>query len=356
MGKKGVKLILDTYGNFLGMEKGCIILKDKKGNTSRYPLFEAEITEVVLKGGNVVSTGVLSALGFWEVDVLIETRNGNPIAILKNLNDDSHVKTRICQYEATKNGKGAYIAKQIVISKTNSQNEVLKKYGLALLESNKVAEDVEGLDPGNPAFYRKLQGIEGKCAEQYFGRIFSLFPEELRPMKRKSFHAYDGVNNLFNLAYELLFAKCYVSLIKAHLETHLGFLHCNVFGRPSLVCDFTELYRYLVDDFLIEYSQDLKRKDFIAKTELFNEKKGKRIYLNDSKTKEMTKGVHGLFLKTVKIPRVRYGSIQEIESLIYEESLLLAKYLRNGQQDWTPRVVPLNKFPISLGKVPEQRP
>ena len=63
---KVVNLNIDTYGNYLGMEKGCIILRDRKGNAQRYPLFEAEIGEVVLKSGNMVSTGVLTALGFWE--------------------------------------------------------------------------------------------------------------------------------------------------------------------------------------------------------------------------------------------------------------------------------------------------
>jgi len=30
MGKKDdVKISLDTYGNYLGMEKGCIVLRDK---------------------------------------------------------------------------------------------------------------------------------------------------------------------------------------------------------------------------------------------------------------------------------------------------------------------------------------
>src|SRR3972149_1124448 len=114
---KTVKLVVDSFGSFLGMEKGCIILRDKKGNTKKYPMFETEIGEVILKSGNLVSTGVLSALGFWEVDVLVTTRNGYPIAMLKNLEDDSHVKTRICQYEALKNGKGIYLAKQFVMGK-----------------------------------------------------------------------------------------------------------------------------------------------------------------------------------------------------------------------------------------------
>jgi hypothetical protein len=34
---------------------------------------------------------------------------------------------------------------------------------------------------------------------------------------------------------------------------------------------------------------------------------------------------------------MRHGKIQAIETLITEEALLLAKYLRNEKHDWTPR-------------------
>ena len=105
---KIVDLVVHTYGNYLGIEKGCIILRDKNKKEEKYPLFEAEIGEVVLTSGNLVSTGALSALGFWGIDVLIATRNGRPVAMLKNLEDDSHVNTRVSQYEAIKNGKGSF--------------------------------------------------------------------------------------------------------------------------------------------------------------------------------------------------------------------------------------------------------
>lgn len=38
----------------------------------------------------------------------------DPIGIVKALDNDSHVKTRIAQYKALENGKGSYIAKQLV--------------------------------------------------------------------------------------------------------------------------------------------------------------------------------------------------------------------------------------------------
>ena len=47
MKAKTEKLVLDGNGSYLGMEKGCFIVKDRKDNVERYPLFEKEISEVV---------------------------------------------------------------------------------------------------------------------------------------------------------------------------------------------------------------------------------------------------------------------------------------------------------------------
>lgn len=33
------KIILDTHGSYLGMEKGCFTVKDKNGQVERYPPF-----------------------------------------------------------------------------------------------------------------------------------------------------------------------------------------------------------------------------------------------------------------------------------------------------------------------------
>jgi hypothetical protein len=41
----------------------------------------------------------------------------------------------------------------------------------------------------------------------------------------------------------------------------------------------------------------------------------------------------------VEVPRMRIGKRQIIETLIIEEALLLAKFLRNERKDWLPRIV-----------------
>jgi CRISPR-associated protein Cas1 len=167
-------------------------------------------------------------------------------------------------------------------------------------------------------------------------------PEKLRPEKRKKFKAYDGVNNIFNLAYEVLQWKVHRAIIKAKMEPYLGFLHSVQFGKPSLICDLQELYRYLVDDFVVQFCQGLKEKDFTVKSESVSRKrKGKREYLNNSETRRMMKELEGFFESKVEIPLIRHGKKQRLETLLNEEALLLEKYLRGEKKSWVPRVAPV---------------
>jgi hypothetical protein len=48
-------------------------------------------------------------------------------------------------------------------------------------------------------------------------------------------------------------------------------------------------------------------------------------------------GLNELFESAIEIPRIRHGKKQTIETLINEEALLLAKYLRNELKNWSPR-------------------
>ncbi|MDH5481481.1 MAG: CRISPR-associated endonuclease Cas1 [Candidatus Bathyarchaeota archaeon] len=337
MKTKVLKLVLDGNGSYLGMEKGCFVVRDRKDNIQRFPFFENEIGEVVLKSGNLVSTGALASLGFWDIDVLILTQKGQPVAMLKGLDDDSHVKTRISQYEASKNDKGISIAKKIVASRIESQNLILRKYGLRQHYLVRIKKAVEEVNSGSVK--TKLMAIEGHCSRQYFKQIFQLFPSFMRVENRKTFKAYDGLNNLFNLVYSVLKWKVYRAIVRAKLEPYLGFLHSEQWGKPSLVCDFMELYRYFVEDFLIHNSSNLKRKDFIMKSEDYSKNKiGQREYLNNPKTNDLTNRLYSYFETIVETPRMKYGKRQTIETLINEEAFLFAQYLRNEIPTWIPRI------------------
>jgi CRISPR-associated endonuclease Cas1 len=184
-----------------------------------------------------------------------------------------------------------------------------------------------------------LLHIEGKFSQFYFNQILQLFPEKLRPEHRIGFKAYDGVNNLFNLAYQVLFWKCYSALIKSKVEPYLGFLHSLQFGKPSLVCDFQELYRPLMDDFVIQFGMSLKMRDF-KKFYVIEHglRKYPRLYLNHEQNIKFRNAIYDYFKSIVAIPRIKVGKKQEFETLINEEALLFAEYLRDELKDWNPRI------------------
>jgi CRISPR-associated protein Cas1 len=147
------------------------------------------------------------------------------------------------------------------------------------------------------------------------------------------------VNNLFNLGYELLSWKVHKALVNAKLEPYLGFLHSEQYGKPSLVCDMMQLYRFMIDDYLIQHYSKIGKKSFVIKNEAITRKKvGKREYLNDVDSKKLMHGLNRLFESDVEIPRIRHGKKQTFETLINEEALLLAKYLRNEKKEWMPRI------------------
>jgi len=92
---------------------------------------------------------------------------------------------------------------------------------------------------------------------------------------------------------------------------------------------------------MIQFCQGIKERDFTVKGESVSRKrKGKREYLNDAKTRRMMKEFERYFESKVKMPLIRHGKKQRLETLINEEALLLAKYLRNEKKSWIPR------FPI----------
>jgi hypothetical protein len=99
----------------------------------------------------------------------------------------------------------------------------------------------------------------------------------------------------------------------------------------------------MMDDFVIQYCRDVKSKDFVFKDEGFSSnKKGKRQYLTNTKTRQLINRLNAHFVAKVEVPRIRMGEWQEIETLISEEALLFGKYLRGEKPTWVPRIVTLS--------------
>jgi len=75
---------------------------------------------------------------------------------------------------------------------------------------------------------------------------------------------------------------------------------------------------------------------------LARKKREKREYLDNQLTRALMKAWDMFFVSSVEIPRIKVGKRQTIDTLINEEALLLAKYLRNEKKKWNPRIANIN--------------
>ena len=78
--------------------------------------------------------------------------------------------------------------------------------------------------------------------------------------------------------------------------------------KTSLVCDVQDIYRYLIDDYLMERRQKLHKKDFVVVTDfMMHLKMGKRIHLCEYEANRLADGLNTLFNRKFEIPRIRHG-------------------------------------------------
>ena len=127
--------------------------------------------------------------------------------------------------------------------------------------------------------------------------------------------------------------QVYKSVINAHLDPFLGFLHSIQHGKPSLVCDLQEPYRPLIDNFLIKYVTKLNSKDFEAN---YRTKKP-RVFLKHNESSKLISDLNSFLDNKVKKQRARkFGKHSKITTIIREDIETLSQFIRNEKNKWFP--------------------
>jgi len=316
-----MELILNDFGHYLGVKGQDFIIYENKEKVREIPFYK--VSQIVLGSGNCVSTNALFWASVYGIDVVVVGKTGRPLSMMLPLFTDKRVKTRLKQYEAYQNHKGSIIAKAILKARVSSQISILEKYGL---NSEKLNVNLERIRVENKTIdevITRLTLAEAKCTKQYFKQYFTLFPKCLKPKRREKYKAQSPLNNLLNLGYEILKGEVYKGVMNAHLDPYIGYLHSIQFAKPSLFCDIQELFRALIEDFLITYHQNLEPENF--------EQKEKRVFLKPNEKLKLILEVNHLFKKKVPYKRRNYSKTTTIRTIIKEEPIKLAQFLRENK-------------------------
>ncbi|MDK2795301.1 MAG: CRISP-associated protein Cas1 [Archaeoglobaceae archaeon] len=259
-----MRLIIDGFGKFVGVENGMIVVKEKKQVLRK--IKAEELKQLIIAGKSAISSDALRLLAENGVDVVI--LSGNEIVGRLSHPLIGTVKTRREQYLAYYDSRGVFIAKEFVKAKLKNQSNFLLNLAKARRESNptlaeklvKAKEAIEekivalnSIDGNKIDDVRdEILGIEGVASEIYWNAIASIIPQEYLFYGRRGDYsprfAHDIVNAMLNYGYAILHAECLKAVELAGLDPYAGFLHADRSGRTSISIDLMECFRQVVVD------------------------------------------------------------------------------------------------------------
>lgn len=89
----------------------------------------------------------------------------------------------------------------------------------------------------------EIMGIEGMAAKQYFKQLYKAYDWKGRQPRVKR----DEINLLLDIGYTVLFNYIEAIANVYGFDIYKGILHKEFFKRKSLICDFIEPFRPIID-------------------------------------------------------------------------------------------------------------
>ncbi len=257
-------IVITGYGVRIRFRKGVFIV-EKKGDPPKI-FSPVDVDQIVITTSGVsITSRALRACARLGVDLVVLDHRGNVVARLVPVYVNMTVETRRLQYEAYLDKRGLEIAKWVLASKLLNQAEILRYLAKSrrrseisnLLRDSAIQieqrvlmmQEIRGVCMSDDR-RQELMSIEAVAAKYYWNAIKSVLPSDLR-FEGRDPDSVDPVNLSLNYMYGLLKATCMKALTLLNLDPFAGYLHIDRSGRPSLVLDFMEIFRPLIDRALI---------------------------------------------------------------------------------------------------------
>ncbi|MDP8204431.1 MAG: CRISPR-associated endonuclease Cas1 [Candidatus Tenebribacter mawsonii] len=283
-----MELYLNTYGTYLHKKGEMFEVRIEETSKRISP---KRISSIVISNAAQITTDAIQMALEYNIDIVFLDKYGTPYGRLwlPKLGSTTYIRRRLL--EIYQNDTGLEFVKYWIGRKTDNQlkflKEILKKRP-HLQMGNKIEEIVrlkEQLvqikDVLSKTAYRIL-GIEGNISRVYFQTLSALLPKKYNFHGRSSRPAKDPFNAFLNYGYGVLYSKIEKALIIAGLDPYIGLLHTDNYNKKSLVFDFIEPYRTLIDEpvFYLFSRRKIKNSyyDEIKNGVILNEE-GKRFFI-----------------------------------------------------------------------------
>ena len=244
-----------------------------------------------------------------------------------------NVVLRRAQYKAHfSGGKSLYLAKCFVKGKIANSRSLL----LRLKREGKIDTSIsDGVDKLYSLYSDVLRartkdevfGIEGMAGRIYFFYLKHVL-SSLGFEERNKRPPRDPANALLSFAYTLLQIRIFSSAIVVGFDPYIGFLHSHKWGKPSLVLDMMEEFRFFAERTVIASLG----KGIIGPDSFLED--GGRVILKDESRRRFIEFWESKMKEEIRHPffnyRVSWARIFELQRRI------LAKYLMGEIEGYAP--------------------
>ena len=247
------RVVLAKPGCKLGISKGYLVVRNGSSPEVKIPL--NDVDEIIVSSrGVLISSNLIMELALLGIPLYLVRGDGSSVSMLWPTVPNKTVITRRAQYEVVVNGLAIEYAKEFVAAKIHNKAWLLKYLGKSrrrpdIRDCGYLVDDYvsRACSCGDT---KDLINVEAEASRKYW-RCYA----ELVSNAGFTFRDQDGtdpVNLSLNYGYGILKSLVLKSIVIAGLDPYAGFLHVDKSGRPSLILDFMEPFRFVVDKAVAE--------------------------------------------------------------------------------------------------------
>jgi CRISPR-associated protein Cas1 len=234
--------------------KNFVLRKEDSTIDQKIPALS--VRDIVIFGENMIHSSVFSLARSYEIPMHFLGNGGKYIGSIRfDYSKNIILRHNQIQFREKREVR-LEIAKVFVRAKIKHQEKLLEKLRLSPKQTlfSESFEKIEKLET--------LRGIEGSSAKQYFAlwkKKGIIKNEQFSFPGRRKRPPQDEINALLGFCYTPLHSEIITQLEIAGLDPYFGFLHDHRFGHAALASDFVEIYRAVIDHFVIKA---INRKEF----------------------------------------------------------------------------------------------
>lgn len=215
---------------------------------AEFPLGHVE--QVVILGNVGITTPALKRLMQDGIDLVFLSMDGQYYGRIQG-ELTPHIALRRAQYQ--RQGDAVFtlaLAQRIVAGKIRNQRVLLqrqKRAGHTALAATLAALDDYEARAARTQVLNALLGVEGSATARYFDGYRLLFDPVWQFDNRNRRPPRDPINVLLSFGYTLLTRAAESAAQMVGLDPYVGFLHKDVYNRPSLALDLVEEFRPVIE-------------------------------------------------------------------------------------------------------------